>query len=118
MFGPVFREIHALTSLPIFIAETNLAPLDGSGYQSLPGFISDLCSNGGDGVLQFQDTQTLSGTQWSELDKALAERLRRQAPRRPLTRLGPRCGPPQPLVPVPCDRSRPHIPGCRDVYPV
>ena len=72
VFGPVFHEIHALTRLPIFIAETNLAPLDGSGYQSIPGFISDLCSNGGDGVLQFQQTQTLSGRQWSELDKALA----------------------------------------------
>jgi transcriptional regulator with XRE-family HTH domain/tRNA A-37 threonylcarbamoyl transferase component Bud32 len=72
VFGPVFHEIHTLTRLPIFIAETNLAPLDGSGYQSLPGFISDLCSNGGDGVLQFQDTQTLSSTQWGELDKALA----------------------------------------------
>jgi transcriptional regulator with XRE-family HTH domain len=75
VFGPVFKEIHALTRLPIFIAETNLAPLDGSGYQSLPRFISDLCSNGGDGVLQFQDTQdtpSLSGRQWGELDKALA----------------------------------------------
>ena len=72
LFGPVFNEIHTLTRLPIFIAETNLAPLDGSGYQSLPGFISDLCSDGGDGVLQFQETQTLSGTQWNELDKALS----------------------------------------------
>jgi transcriptional regulator with XRE-family HTH domain/tRNA A-37 threonylcarbamoyl transferase component Bud32 len=72
LFGPVFDEIHALTSLPIFIAETDLAPLDGSGYQSLSGFISDLCSSGGDGVLQLQDTQTLSETQWRELDKALA----------------------------------------------
>jgi transcriptional regulator with XRE-family HTH domain len=72
VFGPVFREVHALTRLPIFIAETNLAPLDGSGYQSLPAFISDLCSNGGDGVLQFQDTRTLTAKQWTELDKALA----------------------------------------------
>lgn len=72
VFGPVFHEIHTLTRLPIFIAETNLAPLDGSGYQSLPGFISDLCSNGGDGLLQFQDTQSLSSRQWAELDKALA----------------------------------------------
>ena len=72
LFGQVFEEIHAKTSLPIFIAETNLAPLDGSGYQSVSGFISDLCSNGGDGVLQFQDEQTLSRAQWSELDKALA----------------------------------------------
>jgi hypothetical protein len=72
VFGPVFHEIHTLTSLPIFIAETNLAPLDGRGYQSLPGFISDMCSNGGDGVLQFQVSQRLSSTQWRELDKALA----------------------------------------------
>lgn len=72
VFGPVFGEIHALTRQPIFIAETNLAPLDGRGYQSIPGFISDLCSNGGDGVLQFQNTQTLSGRQWHELDTALA----------------------------------------------
>ena len=72
LFGPVFHEIHTLTRLPIFIAETNLAPLDGRGYQSLPGFISDVCSNGGDGVLQFQNHQTLSSTQWGELDKALA----------------------------------------------
>ena len=73
LFGPVFNEIHALSSLPIFIAETDLAPLDGSGYESLSGFISDLCSNGGDGVLQFQDgTPALSSTQWTELDNALA----------------------------------------------
>ncbi len=73
IFGPVFHEIHTLTRLPIFLAETNLAPLDGSGYQSLRGFISDLCSNGGDGVLQFQDdAPPLSATQWTELDKALA----------------------------------------------
>jgi hypothetical protein len=72
MFGPVFHEIHTLTRLPIFLAETNLAPLGRRGYQSLRGFISDLCANGGDGVLQFQDYTTLSGTQWGELDKALA----------------------------------------------
>ena len=73
LFGPVFSEIHALSSLPIFIAETDLAPLDGSGYESLPDFVSDLCSNGGDGVLQFQDgTTALTGTQWTELDNALA----------------------------------------------
>jgi len=46
LFGPVFGRIHTLTSLPIFIAETNLAPLDGTGYESIPGFISDLCSSG------------------------------------------------------------------------
>ncbi len=69
----MFSEIHALTNLPIFIAETDLAPLDGSGYESLPGFISDLCSSGGDGVLQFQDgTPALSNAQWTEPDNALA----------------------------------------------
>ena len=72
-FGPVFNEIHALTKLPIFIAETNLSALDGSGYQPIAGFVSDLCSHGGDGLLQFQDTQTLTSTQWTELDKALAD---------------------------------------------
>ena len=72
-FGPVFRQIHALTSLPIFISETDLAPLDSSGYQTIPSFISDLCSNGGDGVLQFQDgTPQLSTKQWTQLDNALA----------------------------------------------
>jgi transcriptional regulator with XRE-family HTH domain/tRNA A-37 threonylcarbamoyl transferase component Bud32 len=75
VFGSVFHEIHTLTRLPIFIAETDLARLDGSGYQSIPGFISDLCSNGGDGVIQFQDgtiAPALSSAQWGELDKALA----------------------------------------------
>jgi transcriptional regulator with XRE-family HTH domain len=73
VFGPAFNEIHALTNLPIFIAETDLARLDGRGYQSIPGFISAVCSNGGDGVLQFQDdAPALSATQWTELDKALA----------------------------------------------
>jgi protein kinase-like protein len=71
LFGPAFQQIHTLTSLPIFIAETNLAPLDATGYQSIPAFISDLCSNGGDGVLQFQNKHTLTATQWTELDKAL-----------------------------------------------
>jgi hypothetical protein len=72
-FGPVFNAIHSLTSLPIFISETDLAPLDSSGYETLPNFISDLCSNGGDGILQFQDgTPVLSKAQWAQLDTALA----------------------------------------------
>jgi transcriptional regulator with XRE-family HTH domain len=81
LFGPVFDQIHALTTLPILIAETDLAPLDGSGYQSLSGFISDLCSSGGDGVLQFQDT--LSSTQWNELDNALSSDCRAIGSREP-----------------------------------
>ena len=48
--------------------------MDSTGYQSITGFIRDLCSHGGDGVLQYQDGTAipLSGTQWSELDNALA----------------------------------------------
>ena len=73
LFGKAFTEIHAKTSLPIFIAETDLARLDRPGYQSITGFIRDLCSHGGDGVLQYQENPAppLSGTQWSELDNAL-----------------------------------------------
>lgn len=79
IFGGTFSEIQGLSgfsTIPqtkIFISETDLQPLDGSGYESVSGFISDLCSNGGDGVLQFQDgTPALSSTQWSELNTALA----------------------------------------------
>jgi hypothetical protein len=80
-FGPVFNEIHALTSLPIFISETDLAPLDSSGYQTIPSFISDLCSHGGDGVLQFQDgTPALSHKQWTQLDNALASHCSSSGP--------------------------------------
>jgi transcriptional regulator with XRE-family HTH domain len=74
LFGTVFDEIHTLTRLPIFIAETDLSALDGAGYQSLPGFIAELCASGGDGVLEFQQTRTLSAAQWNELDQALATR--------------------------------------------
>ena len=59
---------------PIFVAETNLSPLDGGGYESIPNFISDLCSNGGDGVLEWEDggAPSMTSTQWTELDNALA----------------------------------------------
>ena len=73
LFGPVFNEIHTLTSVPIFIVETSLAPLDGSGYQPLSGLASDAYSRSGDGILQLQKTQTLTGTQWNELDRAMAD---------------------------------------------
>jgi hypothetical protein len=74
MFGLVFSQIQALSSLPIFIAETNLAPLDGSGYETISNFISDLCSDGGDGVLEWEDdgAPSMTSTQWTELDNALA----------------------------------------------
>lgn len=79
MFGPTFQQIHAVTKLPIFIAETDLAPLDGPGYESLPGFIADLCASGGDGVLQFQEENNLSSKQWTELDNALDSDCRGRA---------------------------------------
>jgi hypothetical protein len=74
MFGLVFSQIQALSSLPIFVAETNLAPLDGSGYETISNFISDLCSDGGDGVLEWEDdgAPSMTSTQWTELDNALA----------------------------------------------
>jgi hypothetical protein len=57
----------------IFVAETDFAPLDTSPYESISSMVSDLCSNGGDGTVQFEDgTPSLSSAQWSELDTALA----------------------------------------------
>ena len=72
--------MKSLTSLPVFIAETDLAPLstteecNGGGYQSITSFIADLFQDGGDGVLQYQDgTTALTSAQWSELDTALSK---------------------------------------------
>ena len=80
LFGQSFTEMKSLTSLPVFISETDLAPLstsqdcDGGGYQTITDFMSDLFSDGGDGILQFQDgTPALTSAQWSELDTALAK---------------------------------------------
>ena len=80
LFGQSFTEMKSLTSLPVFIAETDLAPLstsqdcNGGGYQSITAFMSDLFSDGGDGVLQYQDgTTALTSAQWSELDTALSK---------------------------------------------
>jgi hypothetical protein len=102
LFGPVFNEIHTLTSLPIFIVETNLAPLDGSGYQFLSGFVSDACSHGGDGILQLQNTQTLSGTQWNGTRQGHGRRLRHRHHGRPLTTPAPclHASPRDPVLPV------------------
>ena len=79
LFAPTFKIIQALpgfSSVPqqkIFVAETDLAPLGSSGYESMAGFVSDLCKGGGDGVLQFQDgTPALTSAQWSQLSAALA----------------------------------------------
>ena len=53
LFGQSFAEMKSLTSLPVFISETDLAPLstsqdcNGGGYQTITGFISDLFADGG-----------------------------------------------------------------------
>jgi hypothetical protein len=81
LFGQSFTEMKSLTSLPVFISETDLAPLsttgqncNGQGYETITDFMSDLFSDGGDGILQFQDgTPALTSAQWSELDAALAK---------------------------------------------
>jgi hypothetical protein len=80
LFGQSFTEMKSLTSLPVFISETDLAPLstsqdcDGRDYQTITSFIADLFKDGGDGVLQFQDgTPALTSAQWSELDAALTK---------------------------------------------
>lgn len=80
LFGQSFAEMRSLTSLPVFISETDLAPLstsqecNGGGYQTITGFIAGLFADGGDGILQFQDgTPALTSAQWTELDAALAK---------------------------------------------
>jgi hypothetical protein len=80
LFGQSFTEMKSLTGLPVFISETDLAPLstsqscNGQGYETITGFISDLFKDGGDGILQFQDgTPALTSAQWTELDAALAK---------------------------------------------
>jgi len=73
-FGQTFSEIHSKTSLPIFIAETDLAPLGSGGFEPIPNFIKDMAAAGGDGILQFQEgLPALSSSQWSQLDAALAQ---------------------------------------------
>jgi mannan endo-1,4-beta-mannosidase len=73
VFGQSFTEMKALTSLPIFISETDLAPETGSGgTQTVTQFIQSALAAGATGILQFQDgTPALSKQQWSELDAAL-----------------------------------------------
>lgn len=74
VFGQSFTEMKALTSLPIFISETDLAPETGSGgTQTVTQFVQAALAAGATGLLQFQDgTPALSSEQWSELDAALA----------------------------------------------
>jgi beta-mannanase len=74
VFGQSFTEMKALTNLPIFISETDLAPETGSGgTQTVTQFVQAALADGASGLLQFQDsTPALSSEQWSELDAALA----------------------------------------------
>ena len=73
-FGPVFKEIRTKTNLPIFISETDLAPLGTSGYESIPSFIKDMAAAGGSGVLEWEDgSGHMTSAQWSQLDAALAQ---------------------------------------------
>ena len=73
-FGQTFTEIRNLGYTGgIFISETDLAPLDGSGYQTIPQFISALCAAGGTGFLEFEDgTAAMTSTQWTEANTALS----------------------------------------------
>lgn len=60
----------------IFVAETNFSPLDSGSYESIPNMMSDICSHGGDGTLQFvgySDEPNLTSAQWTELDTAQAD---------------------------------------------
>lgn len=74
LFGQSFAEMKALTHLPIFISETDLAPETGKGgTQTVTQFVKAALADGATGLLQFQDgSPALSSKQWSELDKALA----------------------------------------------
>jgi beta-mannanase len=68
VFGRSFTEMHALTRLPIFIAETDLA----DAKPSIGAFVSAAKAHGATGVLQFQDgTPALTTAQWAQLDRAL-----------------------------------------------
>ena len=80
LFGQSFTEMKSLTSLPVFISKTDLSPLNttgecnGQSYETITDFMSDLFSDGGDGIFQFQDgTTALTCAQWSEIDAALAK---------------------------------------------
>ena len=90
LFAPTFKIIQALpgfAGIPerkIFVAETDLAPLGSGSYESMDGFIADLCKAGGDGVLQFQDgTPAMSSSQWAQLDAALNAHCRASATTQP-----------------------------------
>jgi len=70
VFARSFTEMKALTKLPIFISETDVA----NAEPSISAFVAALRSHGATGLLQFQDgLPSLTSAQWTELDKALAK---------------------------------------------
>jgi mannan endo-1,4-beta-mannosidase len=74
VFGQSFAEMRALTGLPIFIAETDLAAETGAdGTQTVTQFVQAALADGASGFLIYQDgSPDMSSQQWSELDAALA----------------------------------------------
>lgn len=74
VFGRSFAEMKALTHLPMFIAETDLAAETGAnGTQTVTQFVHAALADGASGVLIYQDgSPTMSREQWSELDGALS----------------------------------------------
>jgi hypothetical protein len=67
----------------IFIAETNFSPLGSGSYESIPNMMSAICSNGGDGTLQYvgyTGLPNLTSAQWSALDTAQADDCGSSAP--------------------------------------
>jgi beta-mannanase len=74
VFGRSFAEMKKLTSLPVFIAETDLASETGShGTQTVTRFVRAALADGASGLLIYQDgSPKMSSQQWSELDAALA----------------------------------------------
>lgn len=80
-FAQTFSIIHGLPGEPaiaqpkIFVAETNFSPLGSGNYESISNMMSDICSNGGDGTLQFvgySGEPNLTSAQWTALDTAQA----------------------------------------------
>jgi hypothetical protein len=73
VFGRSFSAMKALTGVPIFIAETDLAAETGSsGTQTVTQFVQAALADGASGLLIYQDNSArMSNQQWSELDAAL-----------------------------------------------
>lgn len=82
--GPTYTIIQGLSGEStiaqpkIYLAETNLALLASTSYayESIPNWIADMCSHGGDGLLEFDDANwglpSMTNAQWSQADAALA----------------------------------------------